>query len=663
MIMYPNLFSPLQIGNTTIENRIAMAPMAILGMWNLDGSLSQRAIDYYLERARGGTGLIITTAFKVENRIDSLIPGIPIISPALIASLTELVEGIHALGTRIFVQLTAGFGRVSHPIMLVGQPVSASAIPNFWNPEIICKELGIDEISTIVGAFGDAADILALTGIDGIELHGHEGYLFDQFTTSLWNKRTDQYGGSLENRLRFPIEVLQQIKSRLGADFPVEYRFGLKHYAKGINKSALPGEQFKEAGRDTPEGVAMAQALEKAGFDALHVDAGSYDSWYWAHPPNFFEHGCLIDLVAQVKPAVRIPVIAAGRLDSPAIAEKAISEGKMDIAAIGRGLLADPHWAVKTKQGRELDIRPCIACHEGCLNRIFQGKPLSCSLNPATGRERLYALTRAQMPGNVIIVGGGVGGLEAARALSLRGHQVRLFEQRSELGGHVIEGCVPEFKKDLRALLNWYNRQLDTLGVDVVLGMQVTEAILLEEKADAIILATGSTYVPLAIPGSIDNNLMTMSALFRQGKPQGDVFTIVGGGLVGCEAALWLARQGKTVHLIERLPELMAGGLPVPFVNRQMLLDLLDFHEVTIWANHTASQYDSGKLEILNLQNQSSHRIETDRIAYAVGMKPNNQLYDTLRNHISNLYLIGDARKPRNIQGAIWDAYEIARFI
>jgi 2-enoate reductase len=662
MMKYPNLFSPIRIGNIRIENRIAMAPMAILGMWNVDGSLNQRAIDYYLERARGGTGLIISTAFKVENRIDPLIPDIPLISPALIASMTELVEAVHSLGTKIFIQLTAGFGRVAHPIMLVGPPVSASAIPNFWNPDLVCRGLETDEIATIVESFGNASEILALTGIDGIELHGHEGYLFDQFTTSLWNKRTDQYGGSLENRLRFPIEVLNQIKQRLGPDFPVEYRFGLKHYAKDIHQSALPQEEFNEAGRDTPEGIEMAIAFERAGFDALHVDAGSYDSWYWAHPPNFFDHGCLIDLISEVRSAVRIPIIAVGRLDNPEIIENAVAENKMDIAAIGRGLLADPHWAIKAKRGQDEDIRPCVACHEGCLNRIFQGKPLSCSLNPATGRERLYALTPASKPRNVLIVGGGMGGLEAARVLSLRGHHVKLIEKRTELGGHVVEGCVPEFKKDLRTLLKWYGRQLKALNVQVITGVEATDEMLLEEKADEIIMATGSKYIPLEIPGTDETNFMTISDLFRRGRPQGNRFAIIGGGLVGCEAALWLAQQGKTVHLIERLPELMSGGLPVPYVNQQMLLDLLRAYFVQIWASHTATRYDNGKLVLQNKENEVC-QVEAEIMAYAIGMTPDDNLYNTLKTQMPNIGLIGDARKPRNIQGAIWDAYEMARYI
>ena len=248
-------------------------------------------------------------------------------------------------------QLTAGFGRVGFYPGL-GQPVSASAVPHYLDPSVICRPLETEEVESIVAGFGDAAAILAAAGVDGIELHGHEGYLFDQFTTAIWNQRTDKYGGDLRGRLTLPIEVLNIIKKRAGADFPVQYRFGLKHYIKGLNSGALPGESYDEAGRDIEEGLEMARLLEAAGFDALHVDAGCYDSWYWAHPPIYQEHGCMVDMAALAKQVVKIPVIAVGRLEVPELAEKVIAEGKADIVALGRGLLADPYWAVKVSAGQ-----------------------------------------------------------------------------------------------------------------------------------------------------------------------------------------------------------------------------------------------------------------------------------------------------------------------
>ncbi len=284
---FSKLFEPVQIGKVMIKNRIALAPMAILNppMVNPDGSPTQRTIDYFIERAKGGVGLIITGAHKVENEIDVVRLGFaPMISPAMRSPFGEMSEAVHSLGAKIFIQLTPGVGRVLMPRHVDptgrGKPVSASANPNYWDPSVICRELAPEEVEKIVKAVGDAAEIVKAAEIDGIELHGHEGYLLDQFATAIWNKRTDKYGGDLKGRLTFSIEILKEIKARVGKDFPVVYRFALKHYIKALRVGALPGEDYTEAGRDVEEGLEMAKLLEEAGFDALHVDAGCYDSWY-----------------------------------------------------------------------------------------------------------------------------------------------------------------------------------------------------------------------------------------------------------------------------------------------------------------------------------------------------------------------------------------------
>src|SRR5512136_254777 len=347
---FNRLFESVKIGEVEIKNRIAMAPMGIVGLLNLDGSPGPRAIDYYLERAKGGVGLIITSLFKVENEVESFQAVLPFVSRHALGPFSELTEAVHSLGARIFVQLTAGLGRVAPLLKLKDQPVSASAIPLYWNPRRTCRELKIEEVEQIVKAFGDAAEILVAAGVDGVELHGHEGYLFDQFTTALWNKRRDKYGGDLEGRLRLPFEVLKEIRGRVGSSFVVQYRFGLKHYVKALNSGALPGEQFIEAGRNVEEGLQMAKMLEAAGFDSLHVDAGCYDSWYWAHPPVYQEPGFMVDMAAAVKKVVKIPVMAVGKLSTPEVAERVIAEGKADLIAMAKGLLADAHWAKKVEE-------------------------------------------------------------------------------------------------------------------------------------------------------------------------------------------------------------------------------------------------------------------------------------------------------------------------
>jgi 2-enoate reductase len=657
---FRKLLEPVKIGRVEIKNRVAMAPMGIVGLLNPDGSLGQRAIDYYIERARGGVGLIITSLFKVENEIEYF-KGVPlIISPEAMSPFVELAEAVHALGAKIFVQLTAGFGRVISPQRLSGQPVSASAVSNYWKPEISCRELKAAEIEKLVKSFGIAARILASAGVDGIELHGHEGYLFDQFATSIWNKRSDKYGGDLAARLRFPIEVLHEIKEKVKKDFHVQYRFGLKHYMKGLNRGALPGEEYTEAGRDVKEGLAMARILEASGFDALHVDAGCYDSWYWPHPPTYLAHGCMADMAAEVKKVVKIPVIAVGKLDKPALAEKILEEGKADMIALGRGLLSDPFWVRKVEEGRIEKIRPCIGDHDGCLGRIVSGKPISCTVNPVTGREKTYTLTRVDKHNKIIIAGGGVSGLEAARAAALRGYGVTLCEKTNSLGGHLIPAGVPPFKKDLQALLDWYKSEIQDLGVEVRFGCEVTSDLIHREKADVVIIATGANPIVPSIPG-IEKEWVTTAPEVLLGKKRlGEKVIVVGGGLIGCETAIWLAAQKKTVTIVEMLDDLMIGSIPVPHANRQMVLDMLQFHHVTVM---TGTQLVEVTDEGGHLTNADLRRItlNADTLVLSVGLSSNRQLYETLAGKIPNLYLIGDARETRNIMGAIWDAYEVAR--
>ena len=440
---FTKLLEPIKIGRVEIKNRVAMAPMGLVGLLDPDGCPGRRAAEYYIERARGGVGLIITGLFKVEMEIDCFADVHFSQSPHSTARFAELAEAVHALGSKIFVQLTAGFGRVIPPGRMKKQPVSASAVPYYWNPKITCREITADEVEKIVRCFGDSAAILAGAGVDGIELHGHEGYLFDQFTTGVWNKRTDKYGGDLEGRLRFPIEVLNEIKNRAGGSMPVQYRFGLKHYMKGLNAGALPDEEYTEAGRDIEEGLEMAKALESAGFDAFHVDAGCYDSWYWPHPPGYMADACMVDMAERVKEIIGVPVIAVGKLDRPAVAEKVIEDGKADMIAIGRALLSDPSWVRKVEQDREDRIRPCIGCSDGCLGRIFTGRPLSCAVNPASGRERTYALSKSDAAIKILIAGGGRGGFGSRKSGGHSWAESDSVRKNRRVGGEFDSGGDP----------------------------------------------------------------------------------------------------------------------------------------------------------------------------------------------------------------------------
>jgi len=496
-----------------------------------------------------------------------------------------------------------------------------------------------------------------------VELHGHEGYLFDQFTTALWNHRTDRYGGDLLNRLVFSIEVLKEIKSQVGDNFPVQYRFALKHYIKGYNSGALPGEDYVEAGSNIEEGLRMAKILEDVGFDALHVDAGCYDSWYWAHPPGYQEHGCMVDMAEEVKKIVKIPVIAVGRLDVPEFAEQVIGEGKADIIAIGRGLLADPFWVKKIEEGRPEEIRPCLGCHDGCMNRLVNNKPLSCAVNPACGRERTHALQPAKEHQDVMVIGGGISGMEAARVAKVRGHKVVLYEKSDQLGGHLIEASVPAFKKDELRLLNWYKNELENLRVAVHLNAEVTSDLIYEKKPDVLIVSTGSKPIVIDSPGvTKENFVITVIDLLLDKKKAGETVVVIGGGRVGCETAIWLAKQGKKVTVVEKLDELMSVDPPVPRMNKMMLADLLNFHEVNVLTNTSLLEVKNNEVVVIH-KSLSRKSLKADTVVLAVGLIPNQDLYRELKGKIHNIYLIGDSRQTRNIMGAIWDAYEVARSI
>jgi len=659
------LFEPITIGGVWIKNRIAMAPMGLVTMVNEDGSLNRRIVDYYVERAKGGVGLIITGLTRVENELEKLMLDgrhvLPILNSAkYVSSHSELTEEVHHWGSRIFVQLTAGTGRVLATLALLKgvTPVSASEVPCYWLPTVKTRALTREEVKKLVKAFGDAAENAALAGYDGVELHGHEGYLLDQFTSSAWNFRSDEYGGSLENRLRLPIEILDEIKSRVGKSFPVVYRFGLKHFIKGYNNPGLPGEEFKEAGRDVEEGIEMAKMLAKAGFDALHVDAGCYDSWYMAHPPEYLPHGCLVEYAAIVKKHVSIPVIAVGRLDDPFVAERVLEEGKADMVAIGRGLLADPQWPLKVRMGRFDDIRPCIGCHE-CLYRIIElARPLSCAVNPRTGRERELELKPAERKRKVVVVGGGVAGMELARVAKLRGHEVVLFEQDRELGGHLIEAGAIEFKSDIRRLKQWYERQLEKLNIDVRLGVRADAETVLNEQPDVVVVATGSKCLIPPIPG-VDKPFVTNAVeVLRGRKSVGEEVVVVGAGLVGVELSIWLAQKGKKVTVVEMLP---SPNLSVSHANKLYLLTMMKYLKIPLLLETRVEAIEDGR--VLVRGPQGGQEIPCDTVVLCTGLTPVRDLYDELRTMHPEVYLIGDALSPRKIRDAVWDAYYLGMSI
>ncbi|MEA4987524.1 MAG: FAD-dependent oxidoreductase, partial [Anaerovorax sp.] len=445
------------------------------------------------------------------------------------------------------------------------------------------------------------------------------------------------------------------IKKRCGEDFPVSLRYSIKSFIKDWCKGGLPNEEFQEMGRDIPEGIEAAKILVEAGYDALNVDAGTYDSWYWNHPPMYFEEGMYREFGKILKEHISVPIILAGRMENPELAVEALKTS-CDIIGLGRQLLTDPYYPEKIRTGRLDEVRPCLGCHEGCLGRIGNA-PVSCAVNPSCGREKIYGLVPAHKIKKFLIIGGGPSGMEAARVLAERGHKVVLCEKNGELGGNLIPGSVPHFKRYDRALINWYQRQLELLNVDVNLKCEITADKISSYQADEVIVATGSTPIELSFGGT--GKAILANEVLQGKEKQGKNIAIIGGGLVGCETGLWLAQQGANVTIIEATPEILGGPHGLPHMNRFMLEDLLAFHEVKILKTTKVVSIDEGSVTYEN--DNGTESISVDTVISAVGYKENNALYENLKNLDMIVHNIGDSQKVHNIMYSIWNAYELAR--
>lgn len=661
---YQTLFTPIQIGKLTLKNRFAMAPMGPLGLGDSEGGWNQRGIDYYTRRAQGGTGLIITgvtfSDCEVETQSMPNCPNSTYNPVHFVRTSREMTERVHAYGAKIFLQMSGGFGRVTIPTNL-GEfpPVAPSPIPHRWLDKT-CRELTRDEIHKIIESFGKGAFNAKRAGFDGVEIHAvHEGYLIDQFAIAFFNHRTDEYGGSLENRLRFAKEIREEIAKTCGWDFPVAVRFSPKNMLKDWRKGALPNEEFEEKGRDLEEGLQTAKLLEAYGYDALDVDVGCYDAWWWNHPPMYMEKGPYRKYAKLVKEIVKVPVFMAGRMDTPEMAESCVKDGTCDVISLGRPLLADPDYVKKLRTNHVCEIRPCISCQEGCMGRIQTYSMINCAVNPQAARERVTAYEPVARKKRVLIAGGGVAGCEAARVLAERGHEPVLYEASERLGGNLLPGGAPAFKEDDLQLVKWYENELERLRVPVYLNTRVTKEMVLESDCDAVIVATGSR--PKMFSLGDDEKVYCAEQVLMNQKDPGDRVVVVGGGLVGCEMALDLAQKGKKVTILEALPKIMAVNGPICSANKEMLEELLPFHGVNIICNAKVTGFKDGAVSYETAG--KAEKLDTDSVILSVGYRSADELYHELEFDVADLYLLGDAGKVSNIMYAIWDAFEVANHI
>lgn len=675
---YKPLFTSWKINNLEIKNRIVMTSM---GGTNLLGWMEINHFD------KAGAELIMQVA---KNNVGLILPGCqPVYNPmfgqwlykkdGMYKELKEFMKEFHKTGAKLFIQLTAGFGRsftissmmemlytnpvlnaVSKPFMNLDKITAApSPSPNRWSDKVPSREMTVAEIEEFIKAFALTAKKLKEADVDGVEIHAvHEGYLLDQFTLKYVNKRTDEYGGSLENRYRFACEIVKAIKKECGDNFPVSLRYSVESKTKGFRKGALPGEEYVEAGRDMAESIEAVKLLKEAGYDMLNCDNGTYDAWYWAHPPIYMPENCNLQDVEELRKHTDLPVVCAGRLNPDTAAEE-IKEGRLDGAGFARSFLADPEWVTKLMNDRKDDIRPCILCHNGCFNMChYKGVPndqslldslhlARCAVNAETMQTSKHYIKKTAEPKKVVIIGGGIAGMEAARVLKLRGHNPVIYEASDKLGGTFIPASSESYKGKLRELLEWYRKQMKDLKIEINLNSKIEN---ISEFGDMpVIVATGSKPRKLNIPG-FDKTIEACEYL--NGQVAGDNVAVIGGGLTGCEIAYELALQGKKISIVEMKDDLIAQT-GVCLANSSYLREWFELHKVPVYLNTALKEVKDDSIICIN--NNKEIEIKCDSVISSAGYIP-----DPLSPKKKNVYLIGDCDKVGNLRTVIWKAYECA---
>jgi 2-enoate reductase len=683
---YEVLFAPMKIGGATIKNRVVLCAMEGTNIIEAGQTyqFNEHCRESYLEWAKGGIGLMIPGMIAVRNYFGG--KWLYEEEELFMGPVKELLDEIHSYGSKVFLQIGAGMGRVmtivpmlqqihNDPVMkenmkMIGfdtdliYKAPTAGMPNVWVPDVKTTEMSKDEIRNMVDGFAKTARLCQKAGFDGIEIHAvHEGYMLDQFAMECTNKRTDEYGGSLENRFRFITEIIKSVKRACGNDYPVSVRFSVESKMRGFNQGALPGEEYKEFGRSKAESLEAAKLLEKAGADLLDADNGSYDSWFWAHPPVYMPLACNLENVSLIKAVVSIPVVCAGRMENPDTAAEALKSGKIDGVGIARQFLCDPEWLTKIENDAIDDIRPCIACHNACFAvSRFKGNPASlpedamgrCALNPATLRESEYKITPALVKKKVAVIGGGIAGMEVARICKMRGHDVTLYEKSNELGGVFIAAAAPNFKEKDKMLLEWYRHQVAKLEVNVRLNTVIKPEDIISLDVDEIIVATGAKARKLAITGANRANVMEAIDYLLGNKPVGENVVIIGGGLTGCEIAYDLALKGKKPVIVEMMDDILKiMGLSA--ANSNMLREIIRYYNIPVHLESKLTEINDSGVVIETAGGKQ--QIPADSVILSVGYTAGTELAKT---DSENVHILGDAAKVGNLKNAIWQAYELA---
>ena len=682
---YNALFTPWKIGNVEIPNRIVQCSMGGTSLfgWMEPSHLDKEAAYFLLNRAQDGVGLILPGMQCIK---DPILGRWLYQNDKMFKDLEVYMKEFHKTGSKLFIQLAAGMGRsmaITKPmVMLLKNPLlgkiaspiadldyitaSASATPNRWYEEIKSRPMTIQEIHDQVDAFAKTAKKLMDAGVDGVEIHAvHEGYLLDQFTISNMNYRTDEYGGSFENRYRFPVEIVQAIKAACGNDFPVSLRYSVVSKTKDWGKGAMPYEtDFKEFGRDMEESERAIKYLSDAGYDMFNCDNGTYDAWYWAHPPQYMPDNCNLEYVEHIKKFTDKPVVCAGRMD-PVKAAEEIEAGKLDAVAIARQNLVDHDWIHKIKEGREDEIKPCIRCHNGCFNMAkYAGTPnvqhlgdslhlARCALNPTTMQHNRYKIVPTKSPKKVAIIGGGIGGMECALVLKQRGHIPTLFEKSGELGGLFLTASAMTFKENDKELIRWYLNEIEKEGIDVRLNTEVNDLGTLH-GFDEIIVASGS--VPRTMPSIKGfDKALTFTQVLKDKVDVGDKVLFIGGGQSSCEAAYdMLLNYGKHPIIVEYAGDLVAAQATC-LANTSYLRDAMEYHKVPVYLHSTVTEITDKGCTVKNVQTGETTFVECDSVVNGIGFVPT----PVGGKDNKKAYRVGDCVAIGNLRTVIWRAWAV----
>ena len=638
---YSILWRPIDINKCRIRNRISMSGMGTFTPTMAEQYETESGLRYYEERAKGGIGLIHTGAYFIDEKTAQGGRTLDFSTDKSIPSGTVLTERVHRWGAKIFAQLSCGTGRNGMPQIGERVPISSSENPSFYNPSMICRPLSIEEIEEMMEHWKVAATNAVRMGFDGIQIHAHAGYLMDQFMSEIWNHRTDKYGGSFENRCRFTMETVDAIRSVVGPNFPITYRISLDH--------RFPG------GRTLEESMKILDVLDKCGIDAFDIDAACYETMDYIFPTRYTGEACMAYVCEEARKHLTKPIINTGN-HSMESAVELLKSGNADIAQFGRQSIADPQFANKLREGRREDVRPCIVCNEECIGRIFgRLTQLSCTVNPSVGFESYMEVKPVSGPTNVVVIGGGPGGLEAARCAAERGCSVTLYEKADRLGGTFLTIATGDFKWRIPQLIKWYEVQLKKLGVKVVLNTEIGVDDPVLESADAVFVATGSKPVMPAIPGI--EKAIDVEQIHKNGMPEGKNVVICGGGLSACDTAIeYAAKGGRKFTIVEMLPQLASD---VMVVNKISIDRLLNEYGVEQLVNTKVVGITDAGVEVESAEGKKV--LPADVVIGAFGRARSLELADVIQNkYPMKTTIIGDCMKPAKAGSAIREGFYAA---